>query len=1215
LSILAFLTALLALQTFLADDSLAGVLKVTVNTTDNDDDGACAGAPNPGTGDCTLHEAIDAANNNDADLINFDFNGASSGGGSGTIDLSSGSGDLPAIANDDVVIDATSASVTLDGNSVAGYGILVEPPGNGFDFTLQSGTGSFRIQEISGDGVFVCGIVFACSDVNVGDIFIDDIDVGPSVTGHGVRVEANDLINVNVTDNRINADSDGVRLRADGGFLSDVLGNSTAHVTGNTIDGGDEAVDVEFCRGNVCDLSSTILVDVSNNSSITGGDDGVDMELSVDGAAALSSVSFLVEDNGNITADDDAIDANIQLDDNLEVDGDDNTNADLTASISISGNGNITAATTSADEAIDINSLRICCGTSDNSTSVVIDGNGTISTASDTGSNAVDVDTDAQNGDDNSTTVDVTNNGSISSPDGRAIEIDTTAGGTFETGDGTANGNTSTVRVNGNGNITADDQAVDVFSEAEGNCCGTGTANLNTSTVEVNDNGFINSAEDQGVDIDSQAGNDNCCPGGQFANNNTSDVTVSGNSDITGASASDSNDDDGIDIDSRAGMIGGDSGGTADFNTATATITDNGDITGHGDSGDAGIDLDDTIEAGGGGCGASDADNNTVEVTVTGNGDIRSLAGNAQAGGEGIDADGSLRAGVCINGGIGDDDGDQNSASVLIADNDSISGASDDGINVGVRAGGGTADSEDNSTSLIIGDPDLSDANDQGNGPITGVDDEALDIDTLVCCDAANTNFISISGNNGAITNSASGDAINLFLSTTLNKIEIIDNEGLISSGVGGESGIEISTEDEVGTSTDLTISGNNISNSAQTGIDICCGDYDGGAAGGTDRSIITDNTISNNGESGILLGDTFCCGGVATYGVQVGPDNVISGNGTEDDFCCTGVHIVNDDSDGNTITQNSIFDNEGLGIDLDDGLGPNGSAGFNNVGCPKVGGDTPNECLPEPNIVSFINGKVAGTACANCRVEIFEADDTPPDQADTGGNQHGEGRTFQAAGNATALGVFSIVLPCGHPAKDITATATDADGNTSEFSENFGPVPASDPCATATPTRTNTPVGPTATSTPVGPTNTPTATRTPTPGTPTATATGTPPTATATATNTPVPGTATSTPVPPTLTPVPPTNTALPPTLTRTPTRTATRTATPVTKECGDVNDDGAVNPVDAALILQLEADLLDSLINPASADVNDDGRINSVDAALILQLEADLISQLDCG
>ena len=68
-------------------------------------------------------------------------------------------------------------------------------------------------------------------------------------------------------------------------------------------------------------------------------------------------------------------------------------------------------------------------------------------------------------------------------------------------------------------------------------------------------------------------------------------------------------------------------------------------------------------------------------------------------------------------------------------------------------------------------------------------------------------------------------------------------------------------------------------------------------------------------------------------------------------------------------------------------------------------------------------------------------------------------------------------------------------------------------------------------------------------------------------------------------------------------------------TKACGDVNDDGNVNSVDAALILQLEAGLISSVHNAPSGDVNGDGHLNSVDAALILQFEARELTHLSCA
>ena len=58
-----------------------------------------------------------------------------------------------------------------------------------------------------------------------------------------------------------------------------------------------------------------------------------------------------------------------------------------------------------------------------------------------------------------------------------------------------------------------------------------------------------------------------------------------------------------------------------------------------------------------------------------------------------------------------------------------------------------------------------------------------------------------------------------------------------------------------------------------------------------------------------------------------------------------------------------------------------------------------------------------------------------------------------------------------------------------------------------------------------------------------------------------------------------------------------------------GDVNCDGAVNSIDAALVLQYGAGLVDALECQQNADANADGSIDSIDAALILQQSAGLL------
>ena len=61
-----------------------------------------------------------------------------------------------------------------------------------------------------------------------------------------------------------------------------------------------------------------------------------------------------------------------------------------------------------------------------------------------------------------------------------------------------------------------------------------------------------------------------------------------------------------------------------------------------------------------------------------------------------------------------------------------------------------------------------------------------------------------------------------------------------------------------------------------------------------------------------------------------------------------------------------------------------------------------------------------------------------------------------------------------------------------------------------------------------------------------------------------------------------------------------------------GDVSCDGVINPVDAALILQFAAGLIDAMPCGGSADVNEDGRTDPIDASLILQFAAGLIAEL---
>ncbi len=75
-------------------------------------------------------------------------------------------------------------------------------------------------------------------------------------------------------------------------------------------------------------------------------------------------------------------------------------------------------------------------------------------------------------------------------------------------------------------------------------------------------------------------------------------------------------------------------------------------------------------------------------------------------------------------------------------------------------------------------------------------------------------------------------------------------------------------------------------------------------------------------------------------------------------------------------------------------------------------------------------------------------------------------------------------------------------------------------------------------------------------------------------------------------------------------PTPTPSPTLPSVLLLAGDANCSGTVDSIDAALILQASAQLVESLACPLNADVNGSGTIDSVDAAIVLQAVAGLIA-----
>jgi uncharacterized protein YkwD len=142
------------------------------------------------------------------------------------------------------------------------------------------------------------------------------------------------------------------------------------------------------------------------------------------------------------------------------------------------------------------------------------------------------------------------------------------------------------------------------------------------------------------------------------------------------------------------------------------------------------------------------------------------------------------------------------------------------------------------------------------------------------------------------------------------------------------------------------------------------------------------------------------------------------------------GIQITNNAATGDRISQNSIYSNGGIGIDLGgDGATPNHSGG-------TISG--PNGLINHPVLSSVafgaggttVNGTLNGAAGATFTVEFFA---TPAGSGTLQGKTYlgNKSVTTDATGNAA----FSATLAATTAGQTITATAGDSAGNTSEFS------------------------------------------------------------------------------------------------------------------------------------------------------------------------------------
>jgi hypothetical protein len=274
----------------------------------------------------------------------------------------------------------------------------------------------------------------------------------------------------------------------------------------------------------------------------------------------------------------------------------------------------------------------------------------------------------------------------------------------------------------------------------------------------------------------------------------------------------------------------------------------------------------------------------------------------------------------------------------------------------------------------------------------------------------SNNNTIggSVSGQKNVIANNRD---VGIYISSSNNN-QLIGNS--IGTGADGSSILANTTGVVLTASPD-----NKIGGSAAGERNIIAGNSDDGIRitdiTSTDN-IIKGNSIGTNKFGSVDLGNGH-------YGVhlvsgarhtQIGGSGTLEGNYIA--FNQKGVVVEGDNSDYNKISRNAIFDNDNLGIDLgDDGPGI------------KVVSGTPNEGISFPVITLAEPDTVRGTAPSNSIVEVFKADPDPLG--------FGEGKDFAGSGSATSGGNFAIAVSGLVPGDTATATATDGQSNTSEFS------------------------------------------------------------------------------------------------------------------------------------------------------------------------------------
>ena len=197
-----------------------------------------------------------------------------------------------------------------------------------------------------------------------------------------------------------------------------------------------------------------------------------------------------------------------------------------------------------------------------------------------------------------------------------------------------------------------------------------------------------------------------------------------------------------------------------------------------------------------------------------------------------------------------------------------------------------------------------------------------------------------------------------------------------------------------------------------------------------SDSNIVYNNIVTENLDVGIYIEGT----GNQVGGVSNGMSNQIFNNDG------VGISVASASGRGNQISGNLTYENSGLGIDLgEDGVTAN------DLDDSDTG---PNDLLNYPEIDSIYafddsSFTVYGHILDTGYIEFFVAHPVGYDTLPSDPSGYGEAYEYVGCDTAQADGSFAFDFTNTYPFyTEITMTATDTLGNTSEFSENFLLIP-----------------------------------------------------------------------------------------------------------------------------------------------------------------------------